>query len=275
MKPLNQNGCFDSGINCPRTEKTDLLHLGWGRYGERPLVSTKGWSYLFVSKGARMLRLAKGVVRMPPEQLIIVDPSCGCELSNDKTEKSELLAWLWANGPCCEECVPPPGGFRLFLVDGSLRQKLKQIHVVCRNAVEHPDKLTETELKIAHMQLDLAIARAQSPRLNPPEMDLRLQFSLRWLSQNLDEPKPVAVLCDYLQISQVTLNRLFRTQLRESVATYYHRLKMQRAQEWLSTGHVAVKEVSFALGYKHSNDFTRAFTRFNGRSPRKHQTVPE
>lgn len=252
---------------CPENAKMDLLSLTWGRHGQnvRPL-NCHGWIYAFIHKGPRMLQLAKSAVRLPAGQLIIVDPTCVCGV-NDASGTSELLTWFWASAPRCEECTPPAGGFRLFPVDDSLRQKLKQIHLLCRTAIEHPDRLTKLELEQARLQLDLAIARSQSPRLNPPETDLRLQFSLRWLAQNLDEPKPVAVLCDYLQISQATLNRLFRTQLRESVATYYHRLKMQRAHEWLVAGHVAVKEVSFALGYKHPNDFTRAFTKFNGRSP--------
>jgi transcriptional regulator GlxA family with amidase domain len=133
--------------------------------------------------------------------------------------------------------------------------------------VEHPDSLTGLELEQARLRLDLTIARSRRPRLQPPKASQRLQFALRWLGQNLDEPKPVTALSDYLQVSPVTMNRLFHTQLGQSVAEYHHRLKMERAMAWLEGGRIAVKEVSFALGYRHANDFSRAFKRFTGRSP--------
>ncbi len=254
---------------CPNGVQLDLLSLSWGRYGQSPRSPRhQGWIYAFVYKGARMLELAKSSVRLPAGQLVIVDPACACRWSDASAGASQLLTWLWMAPPRCAECTPPTGGFRLFPVDPPLRQKLKQIHLLCRSTVEHPDGLTKLELEQSRLQLDLAIARSQRPKLNPPQTDLRLQFALRWLAQNLDEPKPVIVLCDYLQVSQATLNRLFRSQLRESVATYYHRLKMERAREWLAAGHVAVKEVSFALGYKQPNDFSRAFKKFTGQSPR-------
>lgn len=253
----------------PKGAQLDLFCLSWGRQGQGArLLKHKGWIYALVHKGARMVQLANTTVRLPAGQLVIVDPACHCEWSETAPGASELLTWFWTTAPRCTECRPPTGGFRILHVKSPLRQKLKQIHLLCRKATEHPDRFTKLELEQARLQLDLAIARSQSPRLQPPETDLRLQFSLRWLAQNLDEPKPVAALCDYLQISQVTLNRLFHTQLRESVATYFHRLKMQRARDWLSAGNVAIKEVSFALGYKHANDFSRAFTKFNGGCPR-------
>jgi AraC-like DNA-binding protein len=254
----------------PGRAHLDLLSLSWGRCGrDARLPHLRGWTYAFVHRDARMLQLATGAVRVPAGQLVIVDPACACGWSEASPGVSELLTWLWGSAPRCAECAPPPGGFRLFPVEAPLRQKLKQLHFLCRAEVEHPDGLTKLELEQVRLQLDLAIARSQRPKLHPPETDLRLQFVLRWLAQNLDEPKPVAALCEYLQISQVTLNRLFRIRLRESVATYYHRLKMERARDWLASGHVAVKEVSFALGYQHPNDFSRAFKQFTGHTPRQ------
>jgi two-component system response regulator YesN len=49
---------------------------------------------------------------------------------------------------------------------------------------------------------------------------------------------------------------------------YHQRLKMARAQELLETDRFSVKEIAYALGYKHPNDFSRAFKQFVGKSPK-------
>jgi AraC-like DNA-binding protein len=36
----------------------------------------------------------------------------------------------------------------------------------------------------------------------------------------------------------------------------------------LETARFSVKEIAYALGYKHPNDFSRAFKQFVGRSPK-------
>jgi two-component system response regulator YesN len=45
-------------------------------------------------------------------------------------------------------------------------------------------------------------------------------------------------------------------------------MKMARAQELLETDRFSVKEIAYALGYKHPNDFSRAFKHFVGKSPK-------
>jgi transcriptional regulator GlxA family with amidase domain len=71
-----------------------------------------------------------------------------------------------------------------------------------------------------------------------------------------------------LQISPATLARMFQQHHGESPAMYHQRLRMTRAQELLETNRFSVKEIAYALGYKHPNDFSRAFRRFVGRSPK-------
>lgn len=256
----------------PAGTDLDLLYLNWGqrRHGQSParLATHQGWIYAYVHKGNPALQVARRVVRLQPGQFAIVDPACSSAWTDTPHGVSELLTWLWLTPPRCEEAAPAQGDFRLFQLDHPLRHKLRQLHLLCRGEVEHPDTLTKLQLEQVRLQLDLALARSGQPKLQPPQTSLRIQFALRWLAQNLDEPRPVSALCDYLQVSQVTLNRLFRMHLGESLAAYHHRLKMERARSWLAGGQIAVKEASFALGYKHSNDFSRAFKKFTGANPR-------
>jgi len=95
-----------------------------------------------------------------------------------------------------------------------------------------------------------------------------MELAVRWMAQNLAERNPVSDLCDYLQISPATLARMFQTHHGESPAMYHQRLKMARAHEMLANVRFSVKEVAYSLGYRHPNDFSRAFKQFTGKSPK-------
>jgi transcriptional regulator GlxA family with amidase domain len=117
--------------------------------------------------------------------------------------------------------------------------------------------------------MDVAIARSHELPPKPPAHALRLELALRWMAQNLAVPNPVAGLCDYLQVSQITVHRLFRDHLGEPPATHHLRLRMDRARQLLMDGNSSVKEVAHVLGYRHANDLSRAYKRWFGCSPKQ------
>ncbi len=79
---------------------------------------------------------------------------------------------------------------------------------------------------------------------------------------------PMRLLGEYLQISPATLKCLFHEKAGISPQAYFQKLKFQRAEKMLIEKKMAVKAVAFELGYRHANDFSRAFRLFAGRSPR-------
>jgi transcriptional regulator GlxA family with amidase domain len=116
------------------------------------------------------------------------------------------------------------------------------------------------------LECDLAIARSDTRGTAPPAPAVRLELALRWLAANSTETQPIARLCEYLQVSQMTVNRLFRVNLGLSALEWYRRERLNRAKELLSTGSTSVKEVAYLLGYRHANDFSRAFKSGTGES---------
>ena len=146
--------------------------------------------------------------------------------------------------------------------------RLEQLHGLCRQEVERPDELTKLAIEQLHLAIDVTVARLVQRKIGPPEPSVRMELAVRWMAQNLAEPNPVSALCEYLQISPATVVRMFQTHHGESPAMYHQRLKMTRAQELLETARFSVKEIAYALGYKHPNDFSRAFKQFVGRSPK-------
>jgi AraC-like DNA-binding protein len=74
----------------------------------------------------------------------------------------------------------------------------------------------------------------------------------------------VARLCDYLNVSQSTLYRVFSEAEGTSPLAWFHRARMEEARTRLANGTVSVKEVAHALGYDHASDLSRAYRRYFG-----------
>ena len=197
----------------------------------------------------------------------MLGPDCASGwMDNSRERVSDLLTWVWNGPPRCPGLSPAADGVQTSIGDRALIRTLQQIHTLCRQELEKPDALSALALEELRFRMDVAICRFKSPTRSAPEPALRLELALRWLAQNLQEHDPVAALCEYLQLSPVTLNRLFRTHLHECVSAYHTRIRMERAGQLLKHDGVAVKEVAYELGYRHANDFSRAFKRFTGRN---------
>jgi AraC-like DNA-binding protein len=257
---------------CPKELKLDLQYLSWGkrRFGESgiPISLHHGWVYCLVLRGSPSVQFASKTMQVQPGQLLVLGPDCASGWTATSVDSvSELLTWVWDGVPRCPGLGPAADGIQTFTADRALIRKLQQIHSLCRRELEKPDALSALALEELRFRMDLAIARFKTPGRSAPEPALRLELALRWLAQNAQSRNPVAPLCEYLQVSPVTLNRLFRRNLRESVTAYHTRTRMERAGQLLSRHGVAVKEVAYELGYLHANDFSRAFKKFTGRSP--------
>ena len=257
---------------CPKHMKLDLQYLSWGkrRFGESgiPISLHHGWVYCLVLQGNPILQLVSGTIPVQAGEIVVLGPDCASGWTDSSVKNiAELLTWVWNGTPRCPGLGPASGGLQTFTADRGLIRTLQQIHLLCRRELEKPDALSALALEELRFRMDVAIARFKTSNRPAPEPALRLELALRWLAQNVRERNPVASLCEYLQVSAVTLNRLFQTHLRESVASYHTRLRMERAGQLLNSGGVAVKEVAYELGYVHANDFSRAFKKFTGRSP--------
>ncbi len=206
-------------------------------------------------------------IRTRPGHILIVGPDCASGWTDRPSGVCDVLTWVWRTPPRCAECTPPETAWLALAGDEKLRRALLLAHALCRREVEQPSALTRQALEHARLHMDLAIARARRPRAAAPEPALRMELALRWMAQNPAVLNPVGALCDYLQVSPATLHRLFCAHLGESPATCHARLRMDRARGLLGDPRATVKAVAYALGYRHPNDFSRAFKRHTGRNP--------
>ncbi len=257
---------------CPKTLKLDLQYLSWGkrRFGESriPVSLHHGWVYCLVLRGNPFLQFVSGSMQVLPGQVLVLGPDCASGWAADSVESvAELLTWVWDGAPHCPSLGRVTGGVQTFAADRALIRTLRQIHSLCRRELEKPDELSVLALEELRFRMDVAISRSKAPNRSAAEPALRLELALRWLAENVREHDPVNPLCEYLQVSAVTLNRLFRAHRHESVAAYHTRIRMELAIQLLNSDGVSVKEVAYELGYLHANDFSRAFKNFTGRNP--------
>ena len=257
---------------CPSSLKLDLQYLSWGkrRFGESrvPISLHHGWVYCLVLHGNPILQLVSRTIRVQPGQVLVLGPDCASGWAAPCGESvAELLTWVWTGAPRCPGLGQTPDGVQIFNANRALIRTLQQIHTSCRRELERLDALSALALEELRFRMDIVISRFKAPNPATAEPVLRLELALRWLAQNGRERNPVAPLCEYLQVSAATLNRLFRTHLDESVTEYHTRTRMERAGQLLKKDGVAVKEVAYELGYLHANDFSRAFKKFTGRNP--------
>ena len=91
--------------------------------------------------------------------------------------------------------------------------------------------------------------------------------ALHFLRHNPAALQPVKRLCEYLQVSPAAVRELFRRHLGRSPQAVALEVRMQHARGRLAGG-VAVKQIAFELGYRHANDFSRAYKRFFGTTTR-------
>jgi two-component system, response regulator YesN len=71
------------------------------------------------------------------------------------------------------------------------------------------------------------------------------------------------------------LSKFFRHETGMSFSDYLMSLKMERAAQLLEDYTLRIGEISITIGYSDSNNFTRAFTRYYGQSPREYRKREE
>lgn len=88
-----------------------------------------------------------------------------------------------------------------------------------------------------------------------------------WMCAHLDSKEPIARLCDYLNLSQSTLYRMFTVEVGMNPSVRFQQLRMQKAKDLLARSRLSIKEIAFQLGYEHFNDFSRAYRKHFGHCP--------
>lgn len=106
-----------------------------------------------------------------------------------------------------------------------------------------------------------------SPQSSSSE-DRRSDSMLKALSDwPLDEPLKLARLAADMKLSERRVHDLLRARLGMTAQIWIERRRLDAARQQLTGGDSALKEIAFALGFKHPPHFTAWFKRHTGMTP--------
>jgi AraC family transcriptional regulator, arabinose operon regulatory protein len=99
------------------------------------------------------------------------------------------------------------------------------------------------------------------------ETVLRIEQSITYMAQHLDEPLQVATLAAQANVSPSHFFALFKRRIGSAPIDYFTRLRMQRACHLLEVTSLSVKEIAAELGYDDPFYFSRVFKSVNRVAP--------
>ena len=249
----------------------ELLYLSWGLrwMGENPipLARHEGWVYAVILEGTPSI-LINGRARPTHRgDIFIFHPDCAYGCSDKGHRACRLLTWLWRTPPAHRQLVPEVGGYRQLHVGEKSLRRLVNINRECLRAVGSAGEMAALVLRRARLDLDLCLA-AESGRAQPADNHYRANLAVHFLRHNPATLQPVKRLCDYLQVSPASVRELFQKHLGRSPQAVALEVRMQHARHQLEHG-AAVKQIAAELGYRHANDFSRAYKNYFGTTTRQ------
>ena len=241
------------------------LSWGWRSFGRHPVPVSchTGWTYQFVVLGRATLNVAESHQSLRSGSLVIIGPSCPYGWSgNAAGDRCRIFTWIWRDPPLFETLRLDSDGYRILRISGEVARNVEELHQETRTEIRLSNEETPLSIHSLRIRLDALLSRIRRRTDRNSTPKAKVKYALAWLKKHPEELRPVSALSDYLQVSQATLNRLFRGEMKQSVLKIAYAMRMERARTLLNRSGSTVKEVAFKLGYSHSNDFSRAYARF-------------
>ena len=245
-----------------------LLYLGWGRreFGRHPIPRRRheGWTYMVVLSGHPVLLTAGRDRSVQTGDFIMAGPEAPYGWTDQAGGKCQLLVWIWSAPPEADVLLP-----ETVCVHGHAGvegvEDLEDLHRRTRREIQQSDSRSPRVLEGLRVLLESVFERSAGREKDHEPRDLqRLQLAEQWMRRHLSARTPALDLADYLGISAMGLQRLFRRNTGMSPGQAFLQMKMNEAMILLGRPGSTVKSVAFELGYRHAGDFSRAFVRWHG-----------
>lgn len=89
------------------------------------------------------------------------------------------------------------------------------------------------------------------------------------LSEQFRRPPPIPKLARLVGLNQTKLKAAFKSVFAMTINEFTIKCRMERGAELLGTTSLSIAEIAHAMGYDHAANFTHAFRRYFGHSPRQ------
>lgn len=105
---------------------------------------------------------------------------------------------------------------------------------------------------------------------HPDELITQIQF---WMRTNLSSTISLNDLASNFSISQRTFARRFKVATGETPLEYWKKIRLEAAQELLSSSNLSIQEVAFQIGYQDQANLTRLFKQVLNITPRAYRAT--
>jgi transcriptional regulator GlxA family with amidase domain len=123
---------------------------------------------------------------------------------------------------------------------------------------------------LTSLTLDAAIGDA--PSASAARRDRRMfSQAVAILTRQLTQPPSAVELAHRVGTNQQRLTRIFREQVGMSAFEYLQQLRLERGRGLLHDTDLQVQLIADRVGYRNAGDFTRAFRRHFGVTPRQYR----
>jgi AraC-like DNA-binding protein len=101
------------------------------------------------------------------------------------------------------------------------------------------------------------------------QTDPRIEKAVRLLNE--DSSRTLADLASDCTLSISRLSHLFRAKTGHTVGNFRRDCRFKTATKMLATTDMSIKQIAYALGYRHTSSFVRAFELHVGVSPSEYR----
>jgi AraC family transcriptional regulator of arabinose operon len=250
-----------------------LLYLAWGArdFHRQPIPVSRheGWVCVLIEEGSPTLLVRRQAIRIPAGTLAVIGPDCPFGWKGAASGQSKFRLWMWRTFAPAADGPDRRASVLTRRLGRQERRPFLLLHDLCRREVLRLSGPAETYLEGCRILFEATVQREIVDRDDAGDGADLVALARAWVDAHLDSREPIARLCDYLNVSQSTLYRVFSAGPGVSPLAYFQQARMRRARELMLAGRLSVKEVAHALGYEHANDLSRAYKRHFGVSPTK------
>jgi len=95
----------------------------------------------------------------------------------------------------------------------------------------------------------------------------KVLLALEYIHSHYQEDWAVEEIADNLNISEVYLRKIFKSETGSTIVNYLTEYRMKKAQYLLDTGEYKIYEIAKMVGYKTSQYFSKVFRKYTGKNP--------
>tara|TARA_B110001454_G_scaffold188070_1_gene185828 strand:+ start:11383 stop:12399 length:1017 start_codon:yes stop_codon:yes gene_type:complete len=166
-----------------------------------------------------------------------------------------------------------PTGYFSMMVPGSPAMLAAAEALVRRNAVPHFRQLEvharsfEFLYQFFRRVQELEEGRNGQHKLTRADCE-RLEVARNFIERCYSQPLTITRVARHAGMSETKLSGAFKERFGSTVMGYMARIRMERARHLLRDSDLAITQVALEVGYEHSGNFSTAFRRMYGITPR-------